>query len=75
MKYIKLTRSTVCAGDEHEMLYYPRASFVPKPELPVGTILKVSGMFSNLYGTYYKCKTRNGLYYIPIRNTVEIENP
>lgn len=75
MNYIKTIRPTTCAMDDHEMLYYPRTGFIPKPELQVGTILSVTEIFSNLYGTYYRCKTGNGIYYIPIRNAVDFQNP
>ena len=47
--------SCCCAADEHETGCYPRSSFKPKPELPVGTILTVKEKWQNFYGKYYRC--------------------
>ena len=65
---IILTEDTLCAGDKHEMINYPRDGFKPKPALPKGTILEVKEEWQNLYGTYYRCSHENGNYDIPKRN-------
>ena len=72
MKKIILTEPTICSQDEHEMNYYKRSGFVIKPELPKGTILEVSEEYTNFYGKYYKCKTKDGMYYIPFWKSKEI---
>ena len=65
---IILIEDTMCAGDKHEMINYPREGFKPKPALPRGTILEVKEKFRNLYGDYYRCVHENGTYDIPKRN-------
>lgn len=61
--------SCCCAADEHETGCYPRSSFKPKPELPVGTILTVKEKWQNFYGKYYRCylpdEMKNKGYSIP----------
>lgn len=65
---IILIDDTICAGDKHEMINYPREGFKPKPALRRGTILEVKEEFRNLYGYYYRCVHENGTYDIPKRN-------
>lgn len=65
---IILIDDTICAGDKHEMINYPRDGFKPKPALRRGTILEVKEEFRNLYGDYYRCVHENGTYDIPKRN-------
>ena len=65
---IILIDDTICAGDKHEMINYPREGFKPKPVLPKGTILEVKEEWQNFYGTYYRCSHENGTYDIPKRN-------
>ena len=66
---IKLKKDTRCAHDKHEMFYYPRAGFQPKPILPAGTVLEVDKKWWNFYGVYYRC----GKYDIPVEDAVVIE--
>lgn len=63
---IRLTEDTMCAGDKHEIINYPRASFQSKPTLPAGTELEVEKEWCNFYGCYYRCSTPDGKYDIPI---------
>ena len=65
---IILTEDTICAGDKHEMINYPREGFKPKPALPKGTILEIKEEWQNFYGTYYRCSHENGTYDVPKRN-------
>lgn len=65
---IKLIKDTMCAGDMHELLHYPRPWFKPKPELLAGTILEVKEVWSNFYGRYFRCMHENGTYDISVKN-------
>lgn len=70
--YIQLTQDTMCAHDKHEMTKYPRPWFKAKPTLPIGTVLKVKEVWTNFYGSYYRCETTDGEYDIPIENAKDI---
>ena len=63
---IILKEDTMCAGDRHEIMNYPRDGFVPKPTLPKGTILTVKERWHNFYGHYFRCYHKNGEYDIPM---------
>lgn len=69
---IELTKDTMCAHDEHEISNYPRPWFKAKPKLPKGTMLEVKKVWSNFYGTYYRCETPDGEYDIPVENAKTI---
>lgn len=58
---VKLLVNTFCSHDQYEMTKYPRSSYVPKPELPKGTVLEVAKTWSNYYGTYYRCPLPEGM--------------
>lgn len=70
--YIQLTKDTMCAHDKHELTNYPRSWFKAKPTLHVGTVLEVKEVWTNFYGSYYRCDTTAGIYDIPIENAQDI---
>jgi len=69
---IQLTEDTVCAHDEHELTKYPRKWFKAKPTLHTGTVLEVKEVWTNFYGSYYRCETSDGVYDIPIEKAKDI---
>lgn len=71
---IKLKTDTGCAHDEHEMTYYPRPHYKVKPILKKDTLLDVQERWMNFYGQYYRCRTQDGLYDIPIDKAVIVEH-
>ena len=70
--YIQLTEDTMCAHDRHELTHYPRPWFKAKPTLHTGTVLEVKEIFTNFYGQYYKCETKDGVYDIPVENAKDV---
>lgn len=70
--YIQLTEDTMCAHDKHEMTKYPRPWFKAKPMLHTGTLLEVKEVWTNFYGSYYRCETIDGTYDIPIEKAKDI---
>lgn len=69
---IELTKDTMCAHDQHEMVNYPRPWFKAKPKLTAGTVLEVKEVWTNFYGSYFRCETADGVYDIPIENAKDI---
>lgn len=63
---IQLIEESLCAHDVHELMHYPRPWYKPKPLLPKGTYLLASEVWSNFYGSYYRCEHEYGSYDIPV---------
>ncbi len=63
---IQLIEESLCAHDVHELTHYPRPWYKPKPLLPKGTYLLASEVWSNFYGSYYRCEHEYGSYDIPV---------
>lgn len=70
--YIQLTEDTMCAHDRHELTHYPRPWFKAKPTLHTGAVLEVKEIFTNFYGQYYRCETKDGVYDIPVENAKDV---
>ena len=70
--FIQLTEDTMCAHDRHELTHYPRPWFKAKPTLHTGAVLEVKEIFTNFYGQYYKCETKDGVYDIPVENAKDV---
>ena len=81
-KVIRLSNASFCFQDMYEMTKHPRSWYKRKPELKAGTDLIVENIWSNFYGTFFKCKIPEGIeidkgciptYDIPIYNAQVIE--
>lgn len=79
---IRLKVVSFCFRDMYEMTKHPRAWFVCKPELQIGTELKVKSITHNFYGTFYTCEVPDGIqidkrciptYDIPVNNAEVIK--
>lgn len=70
---IKLLEDTMCAHDLHEITNYPRPWFKEKPMLKKDTVLTVSEIWNNFYGSYYRCEHDSGIYDIPVEKAIVIE--
>ena len=81
-KRIRLIVCSFCFQDMYEMTKHPRSWFKCKPELQIGTELRVRSITRNFYGAFYCCDVPEGVeiekgciptYDIPVANAAIIE--
>ena len=58
---IRLVRCSFCFRDMYEMTKHPRSWYKCKPELQIGTELRVRSITRNFYGTFYCCEVPDGM--------------
>lgn len=61
VEIIRLVKCSFCFQDMYEMTKHPRSWYKCKPELQIGTELRVRSITRNFYGTFYCCEVPDGM--------------